>query len=148
MKFLCPEFEVKSKIRKILENHNFLEEYSVKIYKIDPYFYKHYKKKIQVDKNECEYILFRIDVCFSEYSLAVEIDEKGHTDRDFIFEEKRQKTLEKKLGCKFIRINSSNVKNGYDLDYEVGNIETFIDEFKNKEIKELEKEIREMRKKA
>ena len=89
-------------------------------------------KKIQVDKNGCEYILFRIDVYFSEYSLAVEIDEKGHTDRDFIFEEKRQKALEKKLGCKFIRINTSNAKNGYDLDYKVGNIEGFIDEFKNK----------------
>ena len=74
--------------------------------------------------------------------LAVEIDEKGHTDRDLIFEEKRQKTLEKKLGCKFIRINTSNAENGYDLDYEVGNIETFIDEFKNKKRKE-EKEIRE-----
>ena len=102
-------------------------------------------KKIQVDKNGCEYILFRIDVYFSEYSLAVEIDEKGHTDGDLIFEEKRQKALEKKLGCKFIRINTSNAKNGYDLDYEVGNIEAFIDEFKNKKIKELEKEIREMR---
>ena len=33
----CPEFEVKSKI-KILENHNSLAEYSVRIYKIDPYF--------------------------------------------------------------------------------------------------------------
>ena len=33
----------------------------------------------------------------TKYSLAVEIDEKGHTDRDLIFEEKRQKTLEKKL---------------------------------------------------
>ena len=29
--------------------------------------------------------------------LAVEIDEKGHTDRDIIFEEKRQKPLEKNL---------------------------------------------------
>ena len=108
-------------------------------------------KKIQVDKNGCEYILFRIDVYFSEYSLAVEIDEKGHTDRDFIFEEKRQEALEKKLGCKFIRISTSNAKNGYDLDYEVGNIEAYIDEFKNRKIKELEKkliekkEIREMR---
>ena len=54
-------------------------------------------KEIQVDKNECEYILSRIDVYFSEYSLAVEIDEKGHTDKDFIFEEKRQKTLGKNL---------------------------------------------------
>ena len=108
-------------------------------------------KKIQVDKNGCEYILFRIDVYFSEYSLAVEIDEKGHTDRDLIFEEKRQEALEKKLGCKFIRISTSNAKNGYDLDYEVGNIEAYIDEFKNRKIKELEKkliekkEIREMR---
>ena len=40
----CPEFEVKSKIRKILKNHKLLEEYSVRIYKIDPYFYEHYKK--------------------------------------------------------------------------------------------------------
>ena len=29
-------------------------------------------------------------------------------------------------------------KNGYDLDYEVDNIETFIDEFKNKKLKEVE----------
>ena len=95
-------------------------------------------KKIQVDKNGRKYILFRIDIYYSEYSLAVEIDEKGHTDRDFIFEEKRQKALEKKLGCKFIRINTSNTKNGYDLDYEVGNVQAFIDEFKNKKNK-LEK---------
>ena len=40
----CPKFEVKLKIGKIFKNHNFLEEYSVKIYEIDSYFYKHYKK--------------------------------------------------------------------------------------------------------
>ena len=52
-------------------------------------------KKIQADKNGCKYILFRIDVYFNEFLLAVEIDEKGHTDRDFIFEEIRQETLKK-----------------------------------------------------
>ena len=62
---------------------------------------------------------------------------------DLTFEEKIQKALEKKLGCKFIRINTSSAKNGYDLDYEVGNIEAFIDEFKNKKIKELEDKIKE-----
>ena len=98
-------------------------------------------KKMQVDKNGCKYILFRIDVYFNKFLLAVEIDEKGHTDRDLIFEEKRQKALEKKLGCKFIRVNTSNAKNGYDLDYEVGNTEAFIDEFKNKKIKELKKKL-------
>ena len=41
----CPEFEVKSKIGKIFKNHNPHEEYSVKIYIIDPYVYKHFEKK-------------------------------------------------------------------------------------------------------
>ena len=54
-------------------------------------------KKIQVDNNGQQYILFRIDIYFTKYCLAVEIDEKGHTDRDLIFEEKRQKALEKNL---------------------------------------------------
>ena len=38
-------------------------------------------KKIEVDEYGCKYILFRIGVYFTEYLLAVEIDEKGHTDR-------------------------------------------------------------------
>ena len=46
----CPEFEVKSKIGKIFKKHNPLEEYSVRIYKIDPYFYKHYEKKYKLIK--------------------------------------------------------------------------------------------------
>ena len=104
-------------------------------------------KKIQVDNNGCKYILFRIDIYFSECSLAVEIDEKGHTDRDLIFKEKRQKALEKKLGCKLIRINTSNAKIGYDLDYEIRNVEAFIDEFKNKKIiKKRKRNEREIRK--
>ena len=115
------EHEVKSKIETIFVNEDILEEYSVKIYEIMPYFYKHYNKKIQVDNNDREYILFRIDVYFTKYSLAVEIDEKGHTDRDFLFEEKRQKTLEKKLSSTFIRINTS--KEDYDADYEASRIQ-------------------------
>ena len=98
-------------------------------------------KKMQVDENGHKYMLFRIDVYFSECFLAIKIDEKWYTDRDIIFEKKRQKALEKKLGCKFIRINTSNVKNGYDLDYEVGNVQAFTDEFKNKKIKILEKKL-------
>ena len=48
-------------------------------------FINNMRKKIQVDKNRCKYILFRIDVYFNKFSLAVEIDEKGDTDRDLIF---------------------------------------------------------------
>ena len=128
---VCPEHEVKSKIGTIFVNEEILEEYSVKIYEIDPYFYEHYNKKIQTDKNGCKYILFRIDIYFSKYSLAIEIDETGHTDRDLIFEEKGQKALEKKLNCKFIRINTS--KENYDADYQASRIHTFTSKFKDKE---------------
>ena len=47
------------------------------------------------------------------------------------------------LGCKFIRTNTSNAKNTYDLDYEVSDIEAIIDEFNKKKIKELEDKIKE-----
>ena len=94
-------------------------------------------KKKQVHENGCKYILFRIDVYFTEYLLAVEIYKKGHTDGDLIFEKKRQEVLEKKLGCKFIRINTS--KEGYNADYEASRVQTFISNFKKK-LKKLEKE--------
>ena len=55
------------------------------------------KKTIQADENGCIYILFRIDIYFTECFLVVEIDEKGHTDRGTILEEKRQEALEKNL---------------------------------------------------
>ena len=61
---------------------------------------------------------------------------------------KKTRIIEKKLGCKFIKINTSNAKNGYDLDYEVGNVQAFIDEFKNKKIKELEDKIKEKEEKS
>ena len=50
----CPEFEVNSKIGNIFKKHNPLEEYSVKIYEIDLYFYEHYEKK--------KYNLIKMDV--------------------------------------------------------------------------------------
>ena len=39
-------------------------------------------------------------------------------------EEKRQKALEKKLNCEFIKINTS--RENYDAEYEAGRIQTFI----------------------
>ena len=113
-------------------NEKIFEEYSVKIYEIDPCFYEHHKEKIKFDKNDGEYILFRIDVYFTEYFLAVEIDEQNHEGRDLIFEKKRQEALEKKLGCKFIRINTSDAKRGYDTNYEVSKIQILISEFNEK----------------
>ena len=48
-------------------------------------------KKKKVADNGHSYVLFRVDVCFYEYLLAVEVDEKGHIDRDLIFEKKGKK---------------------------------------------------------
>ena len=137
------EHKVKSKIVIIFVNEDIREEYSVKIYEIDLYFSENYKKRIQVDKNGQQYILFRIDIYFTKYCLAIEIDEKGHTDRDLIFEEKRQKAFEKKLNCTFIRINTS--KENFDIDYEASRIQTFISQFKDNKNKELEDEIKKLK---
>ena len=139
----CPEHEVKSKIGTIFVNEKILEEYSVKIYEIDPYFYEHYRKKIQTDENGSEYILFRIDIYFTEYSLAVEIDEKCHTDRDLMFEKKREEALEKTLNCKFIRINTS--RENYDVDYEASRIQVFISQFKENKIKQRDNKIKALK---
>ena len=41
----CPELDVKSKIGKLFMNKKVLEEYSVKIYEFDSFFYEHHTKK-------------------------------------------------------------------------------------------------------
>ena len=82
------------------------------------------QKKIQINENWCEYTLFRIDDYFTQYLLAMEVDEKGLTGRDLIFAHKSQKALKKKLVYKFIRISTS--KEGYDADYEASKIQAFI----------------------
>ena len=75
-------------------------------------------KKIKIDKDGHNRILFKIDIYFPEYNLAAEIDQKGHTDRYLVAENKRQEALKKRLDCKFIRINTS--KEDYDANYEIG----------------------------
>ena len=100
-------------------------------------------KKIQVDKNGQQYILFRIDIFFTKYCLAVEIDEEGHTDRDLIFEKKKTRGIRKKnLNCTCIRINTS--KENFDVDCEASKIQTFISQFKDSKNKELKDEIEKL----
>ena len=50
-------------------------------------------------------LVYRIDLYFHEYKLAIEFDELGHGDRNLSNEIERQKALEKVLNCVFIRIN-------------------------------------------
>ena len=46
---------------------------------------------------------YKSDMYFHDYKLAIEIDEKGHKDRNIDQKIKRQKIIEPELGCKFIR---------------------------------------------
>ena len=54
-----------------------------------------------------------------------------------------QKALEKKLNCKFVRINTS--RGNYDADYEASRIQTFISNSNKNKIKELEDEIKKLK---
>ena len=58
-------------------------------------------------KTQYSVLGYRIDLCFHEYKLAIEVDEFGHADRNIHNEIERQKALEKELSCVFIRINPS-----------------------------------------
>ena len=46
----------------------------------------------------------RIDLYFHDYKLSIEIDKNGPSDTNIDCEIKRQKSIEKELGCNFIRI--------------------------------------------
>ena len=90
------EHMIKSKIRKIFVNEKILKNIVLKFMKLIRIIMS-ITKKIKVDENDHNYILFSVDFNFSKCILAVEVDGKGHTDRDLIFEKKRQEALEKKL---------------------------------------------------
>ena len=53
---------------------------------------------------------YRVDLYFHDYELAIEVDEKGHKDRNEDYEKQRQKEIETKLSYKFIRINPDEEK--------------------------------------
>ena len=48
---------------------------------------------------------YKIDLFFHKYKLAIEVDELGYNDRNIKYETQRQRAIERKLGCVFIRIN-------------------------------------------
>ena len=68
-KVLCKEQSLGLRLKKLFPNKKILEEY----------FDLHY----------------RADFTFKKHMLVVEIDEKGHVDRDPDYEKKRQKEPEK-----------------------------------------------------
>ena len=72
----CLEHKTKSKIGKTFANEKILEEYSVKVYEIDSYFYEHYKKKTQ-KKNK------PIEMDAATYCLELMLRIKKHQKKNF-----------------------------------------------------------------
>ena len=79
---------------------------------------------------------------FSKDKLAIEVDEKRHTDR----ENEREEKIKKELACKFIRINPD--AENYDISVEIGKIRVYIDQSNKEKLKkEKEAEIKEIQEK-
>ena len=55
---------------------------------------------------QTQYVLsYRIDLHFHDNKFTTEIEKNEHSDGNIDYEIKREKTIEQKLGCKFIRID-------------------------------------------
>ena len=61
---------------------------------------------------------------FSEHKFAEEIDEKGHIDRNQNKENERQTKIEKRINCKFHRINPD--AENFDIFVEISKIQNYI----------------------
>lgn len=59
---------------------------------------------------------YRIDLYIDSLNIAIEYDENSHKNYKFKEHTGRQREIEKKLGCKFIRVNDSNT-NLYNIGY-------------------------------
>ena len=77
---------------------------------------------------------YRIDAYFPKHKLAIEVDEQGHNDRDIDYEIEKQKAIENKLGCEFIRTNPA--KENVNIFVEIDKIQNYI----TKSTKELTEE--------
>ena len=68
--------------------------------------------------------VYRINLYFYDYKLAIEIYEYSHVDRNTDNEEPRRNAIEKKLGCDFIRINTD--ESGFNIFKTIKEIHTHI----------------------
>ena len=75
---------------------------------------------------------YRIDAYLPPKKLAIEVDELIHQNRDLEAEIERQKAIEERLNCKYIRINPT--KKSFNVFDEIGRIQVFIAESNNKSL--------------
>ena len=104
------------------------------------------KNKVAAQNKALENERLRADMYFSEHKFAVEIGEKGHTDRNQNRESKRQAKIENHSDRKFFhRINPDG--ESFDIFLEVSKIKDYITQWNEGKIKEQENKIKEEKKK-
>lgn len=83
---------------------------------------KSFSNEEMTDQKKC--CGYAIDLYFTEYKLAVECDERGHTVYDENEEKIREKKIKKKLKCEFIRYNPD--VDGFDVLDVISEIHKYI----------------------
>lgn len=111
-------------LRSLLAKSNLKTPSLIKKFKEHPFISQYMKIETIVFRKEQEYISaiketfyymkcksqfpvgsYYVDLYIKDFNLAIECDEFGHSNRDPIYEEERQKCIEDKLCCHFIRFN-------------------------------------------
>lgn len=64
---------------------------------------------------------YRIDYYIENLNIAIEYDENGHDHYDYKSHELRQKLIEEKIGCRFIRVTDKE-SHEYNIGYVIKNI--------------------------
>ena len=93
------------------------------------------KDAFEGENMETQYgvLSYRIDLYFHKYKLAVEVDELGHADRNINDEIERQRALERKLNCVFIRINPDEP--GFNIFREINKMHRHINQLTKQQTK-------------
>ena len=82
-------------------------------------------EKIKLQHKAIKNERVRTDMYFSDHKFAIEIDEKGHTDRNQDEENERQAKIEKHSHCKYFhRINPD--AEGFNIFLEISKIKDYI----------------------
>ena len=68
-----------------------------------------------VGKSQYKVLNYKIDYYIPELNIAIEYDENNHSNYSYESHELRQKLIEEKLGCRFVRISDNKSK-----EYNVG----------------------------
>ena len=97
-------------------------------------------EQIKLQHKDLKNEIVRTGMYFSEHKFAVEIDEKGHTDRNQDEENKRQTKIEKHSDCKFFHKINPDAE-GFDIFFKISKIQNYIAQ-SNKEKLEKEKEVK------